>query len=101
MSERYNDFKKAGAQIIAINAEASTEQADFKKTKNIEYMFLSDPEIVAIKKYGIFNEQDNTHVIPSIFIIDKNGVIRWKYVGKNAGDRPQPDAVLEALKRIR
>jgi peroxiredoxin len=101
LSERYNDFKKAGAQIIAINAEASTEQRDFRKTKNIEYLFLSDPEAAAVKKYGIFSDTDPTHIVPSTFIIDRGGVIRWKYIGKDAHDRPQPDVVLEALKKIR
>ena len=101
LSERYNEFKLAGAQIVAINTEASTEQHDFRKVKNIEFMFLSDPTIETVKKFGVFNDQDSAHVIPSTFILDKKGVIRWIYVGKNAGDRPTPDVVLQALKNIR
>jgi peroxiredoxin len=101
LSERYSDFKKAGAQIIAINAEDSNQQHDFRKSKNIEYMFLSDSGAATAKKFGVYNEPDPAHITPSIFIIDGKGVIRWMYVGKNANDRPQPDTVLEALKKIR
>jgi peroxiredoxin len=101
LSERYNDFKNTGAQIIAINTEASAEQRDFRKTKNIEYLFLSDPDAAAVKKYGVFSDTDNTHIVPSTVIIDRRGIVRWKYVGKNPSDRPQPDVVLEALKKIR
>jgi len=64
-------------------------------------MFLSDSEITAVKKYGVFSDTDPTHIVPSTFIIDRRGIVRWKYVGKNASDRPQPDVVLEALKKIR
>ena len=64
-------------------------------------MFLSDKEIDAVKKYGVFNDQDPTHVTPSTFIIDKTGVVRWIYIGKTAGDRPTPDMVLTELKKIK
>jgi len=36
---------------------------------------------------------------PSTFIIDKDGIIRWKYVG-STGDRPSPQIVLQELKAI-
>jgi len=63
-------------------------------------MFLSDKDAAAVKSYGIYNDQDPTHVVPSTFILDKKGVIRWIYIGKDPHDRPAPDVVLAELKKI-
>jgi peroxiredoxin len=38
--------------------------------------------------------------IPSTFIIDSAGVIRWKYVGRGASDRPPVDEVLKQIAAI-
>lgn len=52
---------------------------------------------MAITDYGVL--AGNNIAIPSTFIIDKEGVIRWKYVG-STGDRPDPETVLAELKAI-
>jgi len=102
LSGQYKDFKNAGAQIVAINAvQGSSEQQDFRTSHHIEFMFLTDKEASAAKSYGIFSESDPAHIVPSTFILDRRGVIRWMYIGKDPHDRPAPDVVLEELKKIK
>ncbi len=61
------------------------------------FPILSDSGRTAIIDYGVL--ASNHIAIPSTFIIDKEGIIRWKYVG-STGDRPDPETVIEQLKAI-
>lgn len=38
--------------------------------------------------------------IPTIFIIDKEGIIRFKYIGQNATDRPSLDYILKFIEKM-
>ena len=77
-----------------------TEHREFKRRNNTGLILLSDPSRDTIKKYGIFNPDDAAGVFPSIFILDKEGRIRWMYIGKDAADRPGIEVVLDALKKV-
>lgn len=35
----------------------------------------------------------------ALFIVDKQGRVRWSYVGKDAADRPDDQLIIEQLKR--
>jgi len=54
-----------------------------------------------VKQYGVYNTFRDRLAAPSTFIIDKQGVIRWKYLGKNRyTDRPSVKQVIEQLQTI-
>jgi len=48
---------------------------------------------VAERVYGVL-EWVNA---PSVFVVDRDGVLRWSYVGRELTDRPSVDRVLEEL----
>ncbi len=62
------------------------------------FPILYNPNKTVPQEYGVFN-RDNGLAIPATFIIDKSGVIRWKYVG-GTYDRPAADVVIEALNAV-
>ena len=67
----------------------------------LEFQVLSDPDAVAVKAYGVWNLFQNELPAPSTFIIDKEGVIRWEYIGKtSASDRPDNDEIIAQLQRL-
>ena len=37
---------------------------------------------------------------PSLFVIDREGMVRWRYVGESTLDRPPIEAVLQQLGAI-
>ena len=48
---------------------------------------------VAEQLYGVLEWVNR----PACFVIDRAGVLRWRYVGRELVDRPSVDDVLEAL----
>ncbi len=65
-----------------------------------DFPFLSDPDHAVIDRYGLFNPGDPsgrqiTH--PSTFVIDREGIVRWRFVEVDYRVRPSNEEILEAL----
>jgi peroxiredoxin len=69
-----------------------------------DYPLLSDPGHAVIDRYGLFNQDDPkgreiTH--PATFIIDMDGVVRWKVVEVNYKIRPTNEDIVRELDALR
>ena len=53
-----------------------------------------------VKDYGVYNLLRDRLATPSTFIIDKDGVIRWKYIGRSISDRPSTEEVIKQLRQL-
>jgi peroxiredoxin len=68
-----------------------------------EFTFLSDPGHRVIDRYGLLNPQGRGGTIPhpTTLVIDKRGVVRWKFVETDYKIRPTNQQILEALARLK
>lgn len=69
----------------------------------LDYTFLSDPDAGVINRYGLFNQDDprgRAIPHPTTYVIDREGVIRWKMTEVNYRIRPENDDILAALMEI-
>ena len=53
-----------------------------------------------IDRYGIFNPDGKGWPHPATYVIDKQGVVRWKYIEADYRKRPGNKQILQALKKI-
>ena len=61
------------------------------------FPILYNSDLSVIKDYGLL---DGKVANASTFIIDKNGIIRWRYIGSSKTDRPSPETVLRKLQAL-
>ena len=69
----------------------------------LDYTFLSDPDARVINRYGLFNQDDprgRAIPHPTTYVIDTDGVIRWKMTEINYRIRPENSDILAALLQI-
>lgn len=64
------------------------------------FPFVTDPHHAVIDRYGLFNDADPrgrqiTH--PATFIIDRDGIVRWRSVEVDYRVRPSNGEILAAL----
>jgi len=64
----------------------------------LPFPLLSDAEGGVIKAWGVWTDADGGVARPSIFAIQKGGVIAWKYVGVDYADRPSDDELFASLR---
>ena len=69
----------------------------------LEFPLLSDPDHAVIARYGLLNQSDpQARPIPhpTVFVIDRSGVVRWKFIEIDYRIRPTNEDVLEALAEV-
>ncbi len=69
----------------------------------IEFPLLSDPDHAVIDRYGLFNPDESRQRSvphPAVFVIDKRGEVRWKFIEIDYRIRPTNEDILEALAEL-
>jgi peroxiredoxin len=68
-----------------------------------DFPFLTDPGHRVIDRYGLLNPDDprgRQIAHPATFIIDEEGVVRWRFVETDYRERPSNEEILAALETI-
>lgn len=76
---------------ILIDEDNRVIQSYEVATKKREFKDI--PALFAGKKAG-------TYAMPSIFIIDTGGIIRYSYIGESFTDRPTNEQIIHELKKL-
>ena len=69
----------------------------------IEYTLLSDPGAAVINRYGLFNQDDSQGRAiphPTTYVIDQEGVVRWKMTEVNYRIRPENADIIAAVEEL-
>lgn len=69
----------------------------------IDYTLVSDPGAAVINRYGLFNQDDprgRAIPHPTTYVIDMQGVVRWKMTEVNYRIRPENADIAAALAAI-
>ena len=88
-----------GAEIIALSADEPQQARMTVAELGLTFPILSDSSRKHIRDYDVLHPQEGI-ARPSMFVVDREGVIRWKHVGMSAADRPSMADVLEQLRAI-
>jgi len=101
LAEDYDKIKQAGGELIAVSVDEQSFAWSMAQTTGAKFQILSDADKKTITEYGIVNAAEHGGIAhPSIFVLDKEGRIRYMYVGKNAQDRPPDETILVELKKV-
>ncbi len=99
MTRRYNDIKALNAEVVAISVDDLSGAEDIARQLGIPFPILYDPSRVVTQLYEVFNLLSDGVATPSTFILDTDGVIAWKYIGRSKEDRPSVSTILAQLAR--
>ena len=76
----YAAFKEKNVEVIGISKDSVASHVKFAEKYNLPFTLLSDPELIAIKAYDVWQEKKmcgkvGMGVVRTTFIIDENGNI--------------------------
>lgn len=97
-SGAYKEFEEKGFTILGIGVDSVETHKKFAKEKNISFPLLSDPGGEICKKYGVFGSIMKT-AQRAIFMIDREGKIKFRHVEPTRLLYKKADAVIELLER--
>lgn len=96
------EFERYDAQVLGISVDSVPSHIAFAKSLGgiSTYPLLADfhPKGEVAKKYGVWKE-DKGESERAIFVIDKQGVVRYVDV-HDGGEQPDSEAIFEILRKL-
>ena len=76
----YSEFEKKNAVVIGISKDSVSSHEKFAEKYDLPFILLSDPELLAIQAYGVWQEKKlygktSMGVVRTTFLIDEQGEI--------------------------
>ena len=98
------EFNSRNIKLISIASDSVRLLRKFKEENNFAVDIISDRGAKIAKKYGVYwfapgggKDYKIKKAIPSKFLINKKGIIVWKYIGKDKTDRPSINMMTELI----
>ncbi len=110
-----------GFRVVAISPDRPSKLTDSLKVKDLGYSLYSDSSLAAARAFGIAYELTDAEVarykkfgidlaeasghdhrqlpVPSVFLVEKGGTIRWVYSNPDYRVRPDNAELLEAARQ--
>lgn len=96
-------FQEMGAAAFGILAQGREKVRQFMSGQGLSLPILIDADRAITKRYGVYHPfglDAFQTARPSTFLIDRDGTIRFIYVGTDQRDRPTPEAIVAELQRL-
>ncbi|MGR3319264.1 MAG: redoxin domain-containing protein [Candidatus Anammoxibacter sp.] len=116
------ELVRLGYLIIAVSPDSPETLSEHIEQNEYNYILLSDKKLVAAKAFGIAFKVDDATVgkyrefgidieeasgeghhllpVPSVFIIDKDGIVRFAHVNPDYKVRLEPEELLKAAQGV-
>ena len=99
LQKHLSDFRKQDAEIITISADNSGNALKTMGEHGLSFTVAADPGKKIIRRFGVGNVAKKGIAWPSVYIVDKAGVIRLSYASAD-GHRLHSSEILPKLSRI-
>lgn len=99
-----NELNSYGAQVIGISVDGPFANKIFTQNRHLNFPLLSDYKRETIQRYGIVMKdlatlKDYNAAKRSVFIIDENGTVRYRWISDNPLIEPNYNEIKDELKK--
>ena len=93
-AERFPQFTEKGAVVLGISKDSVASHKKFEEKYGLPFTILSDPELVAIQAYDVWQEKKNygktyMGVVRTTYLIDEEGKIAKAFDKVKAADNSE------------
>ena len=99
--------EKESVQLLAVSIDSREITGKFiqylreRYPGDYDFPFLEDKGHKVIDRYGIYNPDGRGWPHPATYIIDTQGVVRWRFVEVDYRVRPAKQQILSELRKIK
>jgi peroxiredoxin len=94
--DRWEDYSATGAEVVGISTGSTDSHKSFADNHNLPLRLLSDANAKVAKAYASRSVFPG-RVARSVFVIDRDGIIRHRDVRRVGLIRPDDDEILNAI----
>lgn len=111
LAKEYQKIKEQGAALVFVSPQSPKHTKGLAKKFDIPAHFLIDENLEAARTLQLFHKKgtprgfealgyDSDNVLPTLVVLDKEGIIRFADLTDNYRMRPEPSQYLELLKQL-
>lgn len=92
-AQNHSNFEDNNVVVIGVSKDSVASHLKFAEKYELPFVLLSDPELVAIQAYGVWQEKKlygkvSMGVVRTTYLIDENGIIVKAFDKVKAADNP-------------
>ena len=99
-----SEAEKAGVAIVAVAPDPNERSQELAERLRLGYRFVADRDLALTRRYGLVHARGGQHgedvPTPTTVVLDREGVVRWLWISDNFQVRPDPQAVLGAVRAL-
>ena len=104
--DNLQELNKVNAQVVGISVDNRFGLKEFKSKYSLQFPLVSDWNREVVKKYGVEwpnfgGMQGYTAATRSVFVLDRQGTVRWSWVTDAQGKEPDYSAVKAAVAALK
>lgn len=100
MRQDFSKFEQRGAAIIVIGPDSADAFRKYWHENDLPFIGLADRRSRVAARYQQEVNLFKFGRMPALFVLDRQGVIRFAYYGKSMSDIPENETVLGVLDEI-
>ena len=85
-----------GASIIAVSSETPEEGMELSERLGLTLTLACDTDFAVMEAYGVRHAGED-FAVPAVFVMDRGGTIRYRYIGESMIDRPNSEELLNIV----
>ena len=101
--DEMHDLQGVGAKVFGVSTDSPASHRVFKATNNLPYPLLSDWGGEVSERYGVlyatFGKLRRVSK-RAVFVLDRDGIVRYKWITEDAKVAPDVKAVTAEVKRL-
>ncbi|MBI0583262.1 MAG: redoxin domain-containing protein [Methanomassiliicoccus sp.] len=102
--EMSGEFAEAGAGLLGISVSSTRSHRAWKERMDMNIPLLSDWEAKTSRTYNVMSPEDSLlkgYSTRAIFIVDRDQVIRYRWVPPDSHTQPDYDLILGKVRELR
>ena len=105
LRDSLSQFNSMNAQVIGISVDGAMVQKAFSDQNNLGFTVLSDFQRQAVNLYDVplpnfAGMEGYVAAQRSVFVVDKEGIVKYKWVADSPGNEPNYEEVQRAVGQL-
>ncbi len=104
LRDHYDEFEALGTEVVIVypgnrdrlEAFLQSYKSLVEEEGELPFTVAYDPDFALVDSLDLRSDL----ALPTTLLIDKDGVVRYAYIGTDKTDRPSAEALIEAIKRL-
>lgn len=101
LAEHYPEMRALGARMVAISIDPAVRAGANSRWKDISYPILfTDMDSTVPEQWGVWDLHHDGLATPSVFIVDRYGNQRFRWISDGERRRLPGEVVVDELRKI-